>query len=86
MGEFFVYIMYSAAFDRSYVGQTRDVERRLDRHNSGDVRSTRPFRPWVLVQAECYGTRGEAMIREKWYKSGRGRAEMDRVLRARGFR
>ena len=51
---------------RTYVGWTNDLDRRLDEHNSDTgARSTRG-REWVLLYAERYATRGEAMSRE-WH-------------------
>ena len=65
----YTYILGSAdegdAF-RTYVGWTTDLDRRLDRHNAGrGARSTRG-RTWVLLYAERYKNRGEAMSRE-WH-------------------
>ncbi len=51
---------------RTYVGWTDDLDRRLGEHNSGaGARSTRG-REWVLLYAERYKTRQEAMSRE-WH-------------------
>jgi putative endonuclease len=51
---------------RTYVGWTTDLERRLEKHNSGaGARSTRG-RQWTLLYAERYQNRGEAMSRE-WH-------------------
>ena len=51
---------------RTYVGWTLDLDQRLAAHNAGrGARSTRG-REWVLLYAECYATRNEAMRRE-WY-------------------
>lgn len=51
---------------RTYVGWTNDLDRRLDAHNTGSgARSTRG-RVWVLLYAEAYLNRGEAMSRE-WH-------------------
>lgn len=51
---------------RSYVGWTGDLEHRLARHNAGDgARSTRG-RCWVLLYAERFETREDAMSRE-WH-------------------
>lgn len=64
----FVYILGSDGKNgrRTYVGWTTDLERRLDQHNSGTgARSTRG-RDWVLLYAERYVTRREAMSRE-WH-------------------
>jgi len=64
----FVYILASktASGWRTYVGWTTDLDRRLAAHNAGTgARSTRG-RQWILLYAERYRTRGEAMSRE-WY-------------------
>ena len=64
----FVYILWSGGRGghRTYVGWTTDLERRLAAHNDGSgARSTRG-RIWILVYAERYGTREEAMSRE-WH-------------------
>ena len=51
---------------RTYVGWTTDLARRLGEHNAGTgARSTRG-RAWVLLYAERYDTREEAMSRE-WH-------------------
>ncbi|MEK7706900.1 MAG: GIY-YIG nuclease family protein, partial [Verrucomicrobiota bacterium] len=57
---------------RTYVGWTTDLDRRLGEHNSGKgARSTRG-RKWILLYAESYATRGEAMSREWHLKRDRG--------------
>ncbi len=70
----FVYVLGSAGKNgpRTYVGWTTDLDRRLGEHNSGTgARSTRG-REWVLLYAERYATRGEAMSREWHLKRDRG--------------
>ena len=66
---------------RRYVGSTVDVERRLAEHNSGKTKSTRAGAPWELVYSESFGTRSEAVRREMYFKTGRGREELDRLCR-----
>ena len=72
-GTYIVYVLYSEKFCRTYVGQTNKLEERICKHNRGAVDSTRPFKPWNIIHTEKYETRAEAMRREKWLKSGRGR-------------
>ena len=74
-----VYIIYSAKAARYYIGQTKDIEKRLIRHNGGDVQSTRPYRPWKLVYSELHSTRGEAVLRERHLKSPAGWRELKRL-------
>jgi len=67
------YVLYSEKFDRIYIGQTSNIELRLERHNKGLVRSTKHYIPWQLIHIEEYETRAETMKREKELKSHKGR-------------
>ena len=51
---------------------TTEPEKRLQRHNKGDVYSTRIGRPWQLIYIEKYETLKEAREREKQIKSWKG--------------
>lgn len=79
----YVYVLGSAlgADRRTYVGWTVDIEARLQMHNAGlGARSTRG-RAWVLLYAERYPTRRQAMSREVFLKRDRRfRASLARLL------
>jgi putative endonuclease len=77
---YFVYILYSPSFIRTYVGQTDNPENRLQYHNSGRVRSTKAYIPWVMIYSEKFISRAEAMKREKWFKSSAGRKLIKKIL------
>jgi len=64
----YVYILYSETRSGYYVGQTTDIEKRLKRHNSGKVISTRGGLPWELVLQLEVPTRSEAMLLERKIK------------------
>ena len=66
---YFVYILFSPSNDRFYIGQTAELSNRLSQHNSGMVKSTAPYRPWEMVWYQIFGTRSEAMIRERRLKN-----------------
>jgi putative endonuclease len=71
---FFVYIIYSEKVCKKYIGQTEDLVLRLDQHNSNYFQSyTNNKGPWKLIHLETYSTRSEAVLREKYLKSGAGR-------------
>jgi putative endonuclease len=78
--EYFVYILYSPSHNRTYVGQTNNLVSRLSYHNSGKVKSTKPFRPWVLIHSESFSSRSDAMKKEKWFKSTSGRKKISELL------
>ena len=64
----YVYILGSDGDDtfRTYVGWTTDLDRRLERHNSGTGAKSTRGRNWALLYAERYDGRNEAMSRE-WH-------------------
>ncbi len=69
METFIVYINYSEVFDKYYIGQTENFDSRLQLHNSGLVKSTKPYLPWINVLQIIKPTRSEAMILEKKLKN-----------------
>jgi putative endonuclease len=74
----FVYLLGSdgKGGPRTYVGWTTDIAQRLARHNAGKgARSTRG-RVWVLLHAERFASRADAMSRE-WH------LKRDRAFRKR---
>ncbi|WP_442788024.1 GIY-YIG nuclease family protein [Flavobacterium sp. SUN052] len=68
-----MYVLESEIDGRLYKGQTSNIENRLKEHNSGKTRSTKGFIPWKLVYFEKFITREEAVLREKYFKTGSGR-------------
>jgi putative endonuclease len=79
----YVYVLGSIrdADRRTYVGWCIDLDARLTQHNAGrGARSTRG-RVWVLLYAERYGSRREAMSREVYLKRDRPfRAALAKLL------
>ncbi len=71
---FTVYVLYSASFNKIYIGYTSNLDDRMLSHNSlGKKGYTLKFRPWSLVYTEEFATRADAMRREKELKSAKGR-------------
>ncbi len=71
---YIVYILRSKQNGRRYIGHTGDMASRLKRHNSGSVKSTKPYIPWELIYTEEYPDKETAYKREmeiKSYKGGR---------------
>jgi putative endonuclease len=74
---FHVYILRSTKTGRRYVGSCKNLVERLRRHNLGHSKATRHGMPWTLVHSEGFSSRAEAAERERNYKSGRGREELE---------
>jgi putative endonuclease len=71
--EYFVYVLKSEIDGRLYKGQTCEIVKRIIQHNSGKTKSTKGYKPWKLVYFETFETRDEAVLREKYFKTGSGR-------------
>jgi putative endonuclease len=66
---FFVYILKSEVLNRHYYGHSENIQKRLNEHNKGKVRSTKPYRPWKVIYSEEFMTKSEAYKREMFFKS-----------------
>ncbi len=64
-----VYVLRSLKTGRYYIGQTKNLEQRIIRHNKGWEKFTNKEIPWDLVYKTDFGTRSEAVKREKLLKS-----------------
>lgn len=70
---FYAYVLKSLKNGRNYVGSTDNLNRRICEHNSGQSKYTSSTRPFRLVYFERFKTRIEAVQREMFLKSGKGR-------------
>ena len=80
----YIYILKSIGFNRHYVGYTIDVERRIKEHNSGNTRSTNPFKPWKLIYSEEFTDKSEAYKREWHLKHRKGYKEKLQIIERYG--
>ena len=71
--KFYVYVLKSVKDGNLYTGYTSDLEKRLFEHNSGLSKATKGRSPFELVYKEEYDNRSDAMKREKFLKTGKGR-------------
>ncbi|MDF1612161.1 GIY-YIG nuclease family protein [Stygiobacter electus] len=73
---YYVYIISSTIRNYTYIGITNSLERRINQHNSGYNKTTKPYRPFKLIYFEELKDRKEARVREKYFKSGVGREKI----------
>ena len=69
---FYTYIIQSEKTNRYYVGFTGNIEQRLEKHNRGDVKSTKHGIPWRLIYSESFTDKNSAWKRERQIKSYKG--------------
>ena len=78
---YYVYVLKSERDGIRYTGSGEDAQERLRRHNKGDYQFTKGHRPWKIIYTETYSTRAEAVRRERFLKTGRGRKFLDEILK-----
>lgn len=77
----YVYILKSVSFSKKfYVGQTKDLKKRLKHHNSGKVDHTKKYLPWEIETYIAFSSEEAARSFEKYPKEGSGHAFMKKRL------
>jgi len=79
---YYVYVIRSLTHGTRYVGSAENIQKRLKEHNDGRCRYTSGRRPWKLEYFEELTSLSEARQREMFLKSGKGRLELDQVLKS----
>lgn len=69
----YVYVLQSKRDGDWYTGYTGNLEKCLEDHNNGDVRSTKGREPFQLIYYEACVNQKDAVNREKYLKSGNGK-------------
>ncbi|GGF27518.1 GIY-YIG nuclease family protein [Echinicola rosea] len=70
---FTVYAISSENRNYIYVGMTSNLPKRINRHNAGYERTTKPYRPFKLIYTKEFDTRLQAREHEKYLKSRNGK-------------
>ncbi|HMK27015.1 MAG TPA: GIY-YIG nuclease family protein [Chitinophagaceae bacterium] len=78
---YFVYVIKSISRNYIYVGMSNNLERRLKQHNNGENKTTKAYRPFVLILFEEFETRVAARKREMYLKSGVGKEFLKTLLK-----
>ena len=74
MEEFVAYILYSEKYHKIYIGYSSALIQRFYSHNHVSKKGhTLKYRPWLVLEVEFQKTKKQAMQREKFLKSGKGR-------------
>jgi putative endonuclease len=78
--KFTVYAIKSKNRNYIYVGMTNNLERRLKEHNQRENKSTKAYAPFTLVYSETFDSRSDARLKEKYLKSGVGKAYLKGLI------
>ena len=74
---YYVYVLRSKKNGYRYIGQTNNLGRRINEHSLGLTKSIKFQLPFFLEYTEKFETRVDAVRREKFLKSGKGREWLD---------
>lgn len=61
---YYFYVLKSSKNDQLYFGHTNNLQERIKKHNSGEVESTKPLKPFKLIYYEAYVSMDDAKHRE----------------------
>jgi len=73
---YYVYILFNKITGRYYIGYTPDLRKRIQKHYSGQVLSTKSNLNYKLMFYCAFIRREDALAFEKYLKSGSGVAFM----------
>ena len=78
-----LYLIQNTDSKERYFGITTDLKKRLQTHNSGGKKfTTRKEGEWILVYAEAYRSKDDALVRERRLKvHGSGKIELIKRLK-----
>lgn len=78
---YYVYILLSLKDKKLYTGFSTNLKKRLIYHNKGLNKSTIKRRPLKLIFYEVYINKGDALRREKYFKTNEGKKTLKIMLR-----
>jgi putative endonuclease len=77
---YYSYVLRSLKDKKLYIGFTNNLKRRLKQHQNGLCESTKNRVPFEMIYFEKFEDRSDAANREKFFKSGKGREFLKRVI------
>jgi putative endonuclease len=78
---YYVYVLFSEKDRSFYIGYSSNLRLRYEQHCKGLVKSTKNRAPMRLIYYEAYISKLNAEQRELFYKSGRGREVLRKILK-----
>ena len=79
---YYSYVLQSEKDGKLYCGYTQDLARRFEQHQRGEVPSTRERRPLKLIYYEACSRQEDALQREQYFKTYRGKQFLAKRLKS----
>ena len=77
---YYVYILKSLKDKSLYIGVTKNLKRRIKKHNFGEVKYTKTKKPYKLIWFCVFANKEKSYKFEKYLKSGSGKAFTNKHL------
>jgi putative endonuclease len=81
MAMFYTYVLLSERDGHFYTGCTSDLKKRVHQHQTGEARATASRRPLSLIYYEACLNRDDALRRERFLKTTKGKRFLKNRLR-----
>ena len=78
---YYVYIIRSFKDKNLYIGYSANLKKRLQEHQNGRVRSTKPRKPFEVIFYEAYRSKIDAKRRERYLKTNKGKTTVKTMLK-----
>ncbi len=80
-GFYYTYVLLSKADNNFYIGFTNDLDRRVKQHQSGQNISMSKRLPVELIYFEGHRSKEDALRRESYFKTTKGKITIKQILR-----
>ena len=77
----YTYVLQSLKDGKLYIGSTADLRRRFTEHQQGKNTSTKHRRPFELIFYEAFKHAEDALRRERYFKTNKGKSTLRQMLR-----
>ena len=78
---YYVYVLRNLVKNYIYIGYSENLRKRLESHNRGENKSTKPYIPLELIHYEAYKNMTDAKRREMYLKTNRGKTTLKTMLK-----
>ncbi|MCD6410750.1 GIY-YIG nuclease family protein [bacterium] len=78
---YYVYIFQSQKDKKLYIGFTSNLKKRIRKHRAGEVTSTKTRRPLRLIFYKSFLAEQDALRRERYFKTQKGKVSLKQIIR-----
>ncbi|OGY31539.1 MAG: hypothetical protein A3C02_02355 [Candidatus Andersenbacteria bacterium RIFCSPHIGHO2_02_FULL_45_11] len=78
---YYLYVLISKKDNNLYIGYSHNLKERISTHMKGKVSSTANRRPLELIYYEAHYSQTDALRREQYFKTSKGKSSLQQMLR-----